>query len=754
MNDKLKCDTYGNIDLPYVGPGLDYSSWNGSLLVGKSGALFGVRIGFLQDDKYITGNDFFELVNQVGSRASDSTYAKITASPVTISWGKTQNDSIFGGVQSSQSNTLIVLEVYSPYEYPGVFRFENETVILGVSPGVHTTQGDTLITGGLAIVQGRTKSILEIQKEKESLTVQFFKKPVIYGTCENVRDINVNLFDRIEQLNENKMAYAIFRLEENELFTFIASLNLSKKHHEEKYTHEWIKDSLKEAEVNYNYKKVYGTGILGRVAETITSELFWIMIYHPYVKRTWITLGRHWIENYPWNIWGWDECLAGIIASLESEEVARNCILTAYQDMRLGPYATWKVYTKFHDKKLLECCYPYFRDYYSDADLVRGGMVFLNGEKQDANFEVGKGMDDTLMRDVEGLEMYSLDGSCQKAWNLEIMAKMGIILGDLEYVEKFTRYYNELKDSINTVLWNEDEGIYLNRYIETGEWNYVESPTCFYPLLAGVPSDEQVCKLISHLLNPEEFWGDYIIPTLNKNHPAYGLPSPSEYNKGWSDHPDYGLPSPSGYKKGWSAYCYWRGNIWPPTNYLVYQGLKRYEIDDIAYEFAKKSTTMWQKTWEKYNWACENYHPETGERSEMSYKHYNWSMLLPLMGIEEMLDVEAWNDVNGIRFGNIGINELNTLHNVRVNKNIYSLLVNKDFLLFSCNGENCVEVQGTAVIRNFIFKYQGVELEINCNESIILKLYIPSSENSTKTIINAGKWKVSYFCGALTLTKK
>lgn len=69
------------------------------------------------------------------------------------------------------------------------------------------------------------------------------------------------------------------------------------------------------------------------------------------------------------------------------------------------------------------------------------------------------------------------------------------------------------------LLWNEHDGIFENRYWD-GRFSKRLSPTNFYPLHAGIPTTEQVRMVHEHLLNPEEFWGKYVIPTTARNDPA------------------------------------------------------------------------------------------------------------------------------------------------------------------------------------------------------------------------------------------
>lgn len=61
-----------------------------------------------------------------------------------------------------------------------------------------------------------------------------------------------------------------------------------------------------------------------------------------------------------------------------------------------------------------------------------------------------------------------------------------------------------------------------------------------------------------HLLDPQEFYGDYRLPSISRDDPAFADNS------------------------------YWRGRIWAPMNFLVYCGLKNYDLPDAAALVAEK----------------------------------------------------------------------------------------------------------------------------------------------------------------------
>ena len=158
---------------------------------------------------------------------------------------------------------------------------------------------------------------------------------------------------------------------------------------------------------------------------------------------------------------------------------------------------------------------------------------------------------------------------------------------------------------------------------------------CFI-MIANVCSEEQARRMVNeHLLNESEFWGEYVIPSVSRNDPAYNDYRDGEINN------------------------YWRGRIWGPTNFLVSEGLKRCGFYREAHLFAKRSINVFRKEWEEYSHIHENYDADTGEGCDVynSDVFYHFGALLAYLGVQELIDVEPWG---GIRFGNLygGMNEV------------------------------------------------------------------------------------------------
>ena len=100
-------------------------------------------------------------------------------------------------------------------------------------------------------------------------------------------------------------------------------------------------------------------------------------------------------------------------------------------------------------------------------------------------------------------------------------------------------------------------------------------------MLARAATPEQAHRMVDeHLLNPKEFWGQWVIPSIARDDPAF-----KDQN-------------------------YWRGRIWGPMNYLVYLGLRNYhqpDIDRARRQLSQKSLALFLKDWQANGHVHENY---------------------------------------------------------------------------------------------------------------------------------------------------
>jgi putative isomerase len=200
-----------------------------------------------------------------------------------------------------------------------------------------------------------------------------------------------------------------------------------------------------------------------------------------------------------------------------------------------------------------------------------------------------------MLGDVGLMSLYIAD--------CDALAEIADTLGKAPEAKELRTRAGDYRAKLAT-MWDERSGIFLNRDLKTGTSSTRLSPTNFYPLLSRTASPQQVDRMIhEHLLNPDEFWGWWILPSIARNDPAF-----KDQN-------------------------YWRGRVWGPMNYLVYLGLRNYDLPQVRREFAQKSMDLVQQEWYEKGHLHENYNSITGEGDDVtnSDSFYHWGALLGLI---------------------------------------------------------------------------------------------------------------------------
>ena len=168
--------------------------------------------------------------------------------------------------------------------------------------------------------------------------------------------------------------------------------------------------------------------------------------------------------------------------------------------------------------------------------------------------------------------------------------------------ERLAAAYRRLAATMNRVLWSEAAGLYLDE-LPSGRSARVAASN-FLPLAAGIPDERQAARMTETLRNPARFWGDWVLPTISRDDPAF---------------PDQ---------------QYWRGSIWPPMNYLVLQGLRRYGFTALASELAGKGAEMFLADRLRTGGCREHFDARSGEGCGQRFQ--SWAPLLALGAVEEL----------------------------------------------------------------------------------------------------------------------
>lgn len=385
--------------------------------------------------------------------------------------------------------------------------------------------------------------------------------------------------------------------------------------------------------------------------------LAWDTIYDPFRDMVISPVSRIWsCNNGGWVLFDWDTYFAAWMAGLECKELAYSnaiAITTLATDKGMIPGMTRANGLKTYDRSqppvgsltVRALCDMHGETVLAERlfDLLLGwNRWYANYRDQDGYLCWGSNpyeakighILETIVLNTKFASMLEsgLDNSpmykevgYDKEKNLMQLADVGLMsfyitdcrelaelarrIGRDDVVEELEQRAKEYSESLQT-LWCDETGLFLNKRLDNGEFEHRLSPTHFYPLLAGVPTQKQAQRMIDeHFFNPEEFWGEWILPSIARNDPMY----PEQ--------------------------DYWRGRIWAPMNFLVYLGLCKYDLPKARKALVEKSETLLLKEWRENRHVHENYCGDTGvgcgSGKQNSDAFYHWGGLLGLISVME-----------------------------------------------------------------------------------------------------------------------
>ncbi len=392
------------------------------------------------------------------------------------------------------------------------------------------------------------------------------------------------------------------------------------------------------------------------ITDAIETTLGWDTIFEPSGQRVISPVSRVWSVDWGgYVIFDWDTFFAATMASIGDRDLAyADAIETLRESTAEGfvpNYAragNWKsfdrseppvgsitvlgLYRKFGDRWFLEEAFPAllrWNRWWAQHRDLDGYLVWgSDGQNLPGNLDDnsrGTRVGAILESGLDNSPMYD-DAAYDPRTHLLQFADVGLMsmyIADCDALAviaetlhradearelraRSTSYRRKLQ-----TLWSPQTGIFLNKDLHTGAFSNRLSPTNFYPMLAHAATPAQAQTMVQkHLLNPNEFWGEWVIPSIARDDPAF-----HDQN-------------------------YWRGRIWGPMNYLVYLGLRNYDDPKARNEFAEKSYALFLKEWHDKGHVHENYNAilGTGDDVQNSDRFYHWGALLGYVQYLEKLD--------------------------------------------------------------------------------------------------------------------
>lgn len=347
-------------------------------------------------------------------------------------------------------------------------------------------------------------------------------------------------------------------------------------------------------------------------------------------------------------MWLWDSVFHALAIVTYNEDLAKDCIRSVltracddgFISAMVNPYSctdetqpqvlawgTWEVYKKTGDKEFLAECVNSLDKYLTWDKLNRdkngNGLLEWLVDLEYTNCKSGESGQDNSPRFEFDEDMDAMDFSAFQAHDSDYLSKIYAELGDKENSKKWSEYSKYLKNQINSLLWDEEDGVYYDR-LASGKFTKVLTPASFIPLMVGIPSKEQAEKMVKALTNPDLLWTELPLSTVAKTHPMYGTDM-------------------------------WRGGAWLNLNYFVMKGLYKYGYSDLAKTLKEKTLQTVYKWYKKtgviyefydsqdkiYPYQCERkglpVTPPDWRKHVHSISDFNWSSCFTLLFIQDEL---------------------------------------------------------------------------------------------------------------------
>ena len=401
-------------------------------------------------------------------------------------------------------------------------------------------------------------------------------------------------------------------------------------------------------------KRVDSYGDLSESFKAMQTILAWNTIYDAPNHRVITPVSRLW--NKQWGgfvLFEWDNYFASYMFSLFDKNLAyANAVeitkaitpaglvpnfqsVSGYQepsgDSSLLRSSSWdrseppvgskivlEIYKKYKEKWFLNEVYdelltwnkwwPETRDikgYLAWGSYYKNDTILTESQLQSAAYE--SGLDNSPMYDsipfntqTHTMELADVGLMSLYIADCNSLAEISRILGknaEALSLEKRASFYTKKLET----LWDEKTGIFLNKRLDIDANSYHLSPTNFYPMLAKACTQEQAERMIKeHYFNPNEFYGQYVMPSIARNDSAFKNNS------------------------------YWRGRVWAPMNFLVYLGMLNYDVKDARTDLVNKSRDLLLKNWRENGGVFENYNAVTGQGNDVHNADgfYHWGALL------------------------------------------------------------------------------------------------------------------------------
>lgn len=269
----------------------------------------------------------------------------------------------------------------------------------------------------------------------------------------------------------------------------------------------------------------------------------------------------------------------GIVASIDHPIVG---------DVTKPPILAWAA-LKLHEK---DPDVEFLREIYTPMVRLYAWWFTMNDDDGDGlaqyNHPYSSGLDDSPLWDY-GMPVESPDLNTYLCVQMGSLAVIAEILGMYGEAGIWRRRAAAIVNRMIQDFWDPEAGLFWALHEE--EPIRVVTPFNLYPLWTGQLPEAIRDRLIEHLKNPQEFWGEYMIPTVARNDPHF------------------------------QPETMWRGPIWANINYFFVEALNQVGEHDMANIIMHKTLDLVMKHRNIY----EYYNSETGEVPSSAADIFGWT---------------------------------------------------------------------------------------------------------------------------------
>lgn len=231
----------------------------------------------------------------------------------------------------------------------------------------------------------------------------------------------------------------------------------------------------------------------------------------------------------------------------------------------------------------------------------------------------GSGMDNMPRLEPSYNPIYShghmvwLDSNLQQIFTDGLLLDIGFHTERWQEIEDFEDESKRLGEWVAANMWDDESGFLYDRWAN-GEFSPTKGVGAFWALHTGFLSTGQTDLLVAHLSDEGEFARPWPVPSLSADHPKY---------------------NPRG--------RYWQGGVWPPTNYMIVDGLRKKGYHDVAYRIASQFYRQVFEVFKERGTFYEYYSPEACEPGFLARDQFvGWTGLAPIsLLLEYMLGISS-----------------------------------------------------------------------------------------------------------------